>query len=168
MTVGGENAREFVIRARSTREETDWECIPAGTALPSNTLAANKDIDKLADEDVVVFPDGGLLARAPRTEFDEDAKPRGPKWMSEVLGKFDVLSEREVRSRYTIALEKYCLDINTEAMLALEIAKTKILPAAAIWSIRIRRRKIMRRPSRSSTFAAFDASTGMNVCIKIL
>jgi len=48
----------------------------------------------------------------------------------DVLGKFDVLSEREVRSRYTIALEKYCLDINTEAMLALEIAKTKILPAA--------------------------------------
>jgi glutamine synthetase len=47
-----------------------------------------------------------------------------------VLGKYDVLSEREVQSRYDIFLERYCLDVNTEAQLALEIAKTKILPAA--------------------------------------
>jgi glutamine synthetase len=47
-----------------------------------------------------------------------------------VLGKYGVLSEREVRSRYDIYLERYSLDINTEGMLALEIAKTKILPAA--------------------------------------
>ena len=47
-----------------------------------------------------------------------------------VLGKYNVLSEREVLSRYEIWLEKYCRDINTEAMLALNIAKTKVLPAA--------------------------------------
>lgn len=47
-----------------------------------------------------------------------------------VLGKYNVLSEREVRSRYDIYLERYCMDINTEGLLALEIAKTKILPAA--------------------------------------
>ena len=47
-----------------------------------------------------------------------------------VLGKYNVLSEREVMSRYEIWLERYCRDINTEAMLALNIAKTKILPAA--------------------------------------
>jgi glutamine synthetase len=47
-----------------------------------------------------------------------------------VLGKYGVLSEREVESRYEIWLDRYCLDINTESMLALEIAKTKILPAA--------------------------------------
>ena len=47
-----------------------------------------------------------------------------------VLSKYGVLSERELHSRYEIALERYCLDVNTEAMLALEIAKTKILPAA--------------------------------------
>jgi glutamine synthetase len=47
-----------------------------------------------------------------------------------VLGKFGVLSEREVRSRYDIALERYCLDVNTEGQLVLEIANTKILPAA--------------------------------------
>jgi len=46
-----------------------------------------------------------------------------------VLGKYGVLSEREVLSRYEIWLERYCRDINTEGMLALEIAQTKILPA---------------------------------------
>ncbi|MBW3624193.1 MAG: glutamine synthetase III [Armatimonadetes bacterium] len=47
-----------------------------------------------------------------------------------VLSKYHVLSEREVRSRYDILLEKYCRDINTEGLLTLEIAKTKILPSA--------------------------------------
>lgn len=47
-----------------------------------------------------------------------------------VLSKYGVLSEREIRSRYEIYLERYCLDINTEAQLTLEIAKTSILPAA--------------------------------------
>jgi glutamine synthetase len=47
-----------------------------------------------------------------------------------VLGKYNVLSEREVLSRYDIFLEKYARDVNTEAQLALEIAKTQILPAA--------------------------------------
>jgi glutamine synthetase len=48
----------------------------------------------------------------------------------EVLSKYGVLSEREIHSRYEIALDRYILDINTEAALAIEIAKTKILPAA--------------------------------------
>lgn len=46
-----------------------------------------------------------------------------------VLGKYGVLTEREVASRYDISLERYCRDINTEGQLALEIARTKILPA---------------------------------------
>ena len=44
--------------------------------------------------------------------------------------KYGVLSERELRSRYEIYLERYCKDINTEAQSALQIAKTMILPAA--------------------------------------
>ena len=47
-----------------------------------------------------------------------------------VLSKYGVLSEREIKSRYEISLERYCLDVNTEAMLTHEIAKTSILPAA--------------------------------------
>ena len=54
-----------------------------------------------------------------------------------MLGKYDVLSEREVTSRYEIYLERYCLDINTEALLALEIAKTKILPAALTYQTQL-------------------------------
>ena len=44
--------------------------------------------------------------------------------------KYGVLSEREVRSRYEIYMERYCKDLNTEAQAALQIAKTMILPAA--------------------------------------
>ncbi len=54
-----------------------------------------------------------------------------------VLGKYDVLSPRELQSRYEISLERYCLDINTEAQLALEIAKTKILPAALTYQTQL-------------------------------
>ena len=54
-----------------------------------------------------------------------------------VLGKYGVLSERELRSRYEIALERYCLDVNMEAQLALEIAKTKILPAALTYQTQL-------------------------------
>lgn len=43
--------------------------------------------------------------------------------------KYGVLSEREVRSRYEIYMERYCKDLNTEAQAALQIAKTMILPA---------------------------------------
>jgi glutamine synthetase len=44
--------------------------------------------------------------------------------------KFGVLSEREVKSRYEIYMERYCKDINSEALCALSMAKTMILPAA--------------------------------------
>jgi glutamine synthetase len=43
--------------------------------------------------------------------------------------KYGVLSEREMRSRYDIYMERYCKDINTEAQSALQIARTLILPA---------------------------------------
>jgi glutamine synthetase len=43
--------------------------------------------------------------------------------------KYNVLSERETRSRYEIYVERYCKDINAEANSCLQIAKTMILPA---------------------------------------
>lgn len=48
----------------------------------------------------------------------------------EVFGKYGVLSEREVHSRYEIYMERYCKDINTESLMALNMARTMILPAA--------------------------------------
>ncbi len=47
-----------------------------------------------------------------------------------VLAKYNVLSERETKSRYEIYVERYCKDIATEGRLCLSIAKTMILPAA--------------------------------------
>ena len=47
----------------------------------------------------------------------------------DVLAKYGVLSERETRSRYEIYMERYCKDVNTEALLCLSIARQKILPA---------------------------------------
>jgi glutamine synthetase len=47
-----------------------------------------------------------------------------------LFAKYGVLSERELRSRYEIYLERYCKDLNTEASAAIQIAKTMILPSA--------------------------------------
>jgi len=48
----------------------------------------------------------------------------------EVFEKYNVLSKREVESRYHIYLEQYCKAVNVESLLAIEIAKTVIFPAA--------------------------------------
>ncbi len=48
----------------------------------------------------------------------------------ELFGKYDVLSEREIQSRFDIYTERYCKDVNTESLACLNIAKTMILPAA--------------------------------------
>ncbi len=51
--------------------------------------------------------------------------------VSALFEKYGVLSAREVHSRYEIYMERYCKDVNTEAMTALTMAKTLILPAAS-------------------------------------
>ena len=77
-------------------------------------------------------------------EWQDEAKKRGlpnlkatpealdvlvaPKNIA-LFEKYGVLSERELRSRYDIYMERYCKDINTEAASAVQIAKTMILPA---------------------------------------
>ena len=48
----------------------------------------------------------------------------------ELFGKYGVLNEREVRSRFDIYTERYCKDVNAEAACALSMAKTMLLPAA--------------------------------------
>ncbi|MBI1337651.1 MAG: glutamine synthetase type III [Phycisphaera sp.] len=44
--------------------------------------------------------------------------------------KYDVLSKRELHSRFDIYTERYCKDVNTESLLCLSMAKQSILPAA--------------------------------------
>jgi glutamine synthetase len=48
----------------------------------------------------------------------------------ELFSHYGVFSQREMHSRYDVALEQYILSIGVEARLTLEIANTVILPAA--------------------------------------
>ena len=48
----------------------------------------------------------------------------------EVMGDYDVLSERELESRYEVFVEQYIAKVNIEAETAAAIARTQILPAA--------------------------------------
>jgi len=49
---------------------------------------------------------------------------------AEMFAKYNVLSKRELHSRYEIYAERYCKDIATEGKTALGLARTAILPAA--------------------------------------
>jgi glutamine synthetase len=48
----------------------------------------------------------------------------------EVMGKYGVLSERELESRYEVAIEQYFIKVNIESETAASIARTMLLPAA--------------------------------------
>src|SRR3712207_523087 len=47
-----------------------------------------------------------------------------------VFGNYDVLSRRELESRYEVLLEQYVTKLNIEAETAASLARTRILPAA--------------------------------------
>ena len=51
----------------------------------------------------------------------------------EVFSHYDVLSERELESRYEVFLEQYTTTINIEGETAASIARTMLLPAAIQW-----------------------------------
>jgi glutamine synthetase len=51
----------------------------------------------------------------------------------EAFSKYDVLSERELESRYEVLLEQYVTTINIEGETAATIARTMLLPAAVQW-----------------------------------
>ena len=48
----------------------------------------------------------------------------------EVMGSYDVLSERELESRYEVFVEQYVVKLNIEAETTYSIARTMLLPAA--------------------------------------
>jgi glutamine synthetase len=51
----------------------------------------------------------------------------------EVFEKYEVLSERELESRYEVSLEQYTTTINIEGETAASIARTMLLPAGIEW-----------------------------------
>ena len=46
------------------------------------------------------------------------------------MGKYDVLSERELEARYEVVVEQYFVKLNIESETAASIARTMLLPAA--------------------------------------
>ncbi len=50
--------------------------------------------------------------------------------VQELFEKYEVLSERELESRLETYLEQYCMTVNVEAQLTIEMARTMIFPAA--------------------------------------
>jgi len=50
--------------------------------------------------------------------------------VAELFAKYQVLSERELHSRLETYLEQYCMTVNVEANLTVEMARTMIFPAA--------------------------------------
>ena len=93
----------------------------------------------VAQHKAVIFNGNGYAQ-----EWHDEAKKRGlpnlkatPEALDALVApknialfeRYGVLSERELRSRYDIYMERYCKDINTEAQSALQIARTLILPA---------------------------------------
>jgi glutamine synthetase len=55
----------------------------------------------------------------------------------DVFGSYDVLSERELESRYEVLLEQYVTTLNIEGETAASIARTMLLPAAVQWYARL-------------------------------
>jgi glutamine synthetase len=51
----------------------------------------------------------------------------------DVFGSYDVLSERELESRYEVLLEQYVTTLNIEGETAASMARTTLLPAAIQW-----------------------------------
>ncbi|RPA56387.1 glutamine synthetase type III [Gordonia oryzae] len=64
-----------------------------------------------------------------RTTVDAMAQLDEPE-IKELLSKYGILSERELKARKEVVLEQYALALLVEAKETLEIAKTMILPAA--------------------------------------
>jgi glutamine synthetase len=52
----------------------------------------------------------------------------------EVFSKYEVLSERELESRYEVSVEQYVTTVNIEGETAASIARTMLLPAAVQWN----------------------------------
>ena len=96
--------------------------------------------DAYADNKQIVF-DGDNYSE----EWHEEAEERGLfnlkqtpdalPWLIneqtvEVFSRYDVLSERELESRYEVSVEQYVTNLNIEAETAADMARTLLLPAA--------------------------------------
>jgi len=103
-------------------------------AVVKEAWAANKQIvfsgDNYSDEWHQEAEERGLA--------NLQQSPEALPWYVEpstidVFDRYDVLSERELHSRYEVAIEQYITTINIEGETAASIARTILLPAAVRW-----------------------------------
>jgi glutamine synthetase len=96
-----------------------------------DAYAANKQIvcdgDNYSDEWHTEAEQRGL--------FNLKQTPDALPWLIneqtvEVFSRYDVLSERELESRYEVSVEQYVTTLNIEAETAADMARTQLLPAA--------------------------------------
>jgi len=100
-------------------------------AVVKDVYAANKAIvfggDNYADEWHTEAESRGLA----NLRSTPDALPSFvDKQTVAVMGKYGVLSERELEARYEVAVEQYFVKLNIESETAASIARTMLLPAA--------------------------------------
>lgn len=110
--------------------------------------AVQKVVKEVLTENQRVIFNGDNYSR----EWHEEAERRGlpnlkntvdaiPVFVSEdvieLFGKYKVLSEDELRSRYVIWLENYCKTVNIEALMTINMGNTIILPAALEYQARL-------------------------------
>ena len=110
--------------------------IAGGASIEEGVLAVVKD--NWVENKRIVFS-GDNYSEEWHTEAEARGlanlrqSPDALPWMVEpstvdVFGKYNVLSERELHSRYEIAVEQYITTINIEAETAASIARTMLLP----------------------------------------
>jgi glutamine synthetase len=119
---------------------TELEKVTKGDAKKLNA-AVQKLLQSIVKEHKAVIFNGDGYSEAWQKEAAKRGLPNlkntatvmaavGAKENAAVLAKYKVLSKREFESRNEIYTERYVTEIKTEALCAIEIAKTMILPAA--------------------------------------
>jgi glutamine synthetase len=117
--------------ADGLESKLEGDVAEAVTAVVKESYAANKPICFMGDN-----YDEAWHAEAERRGLKNlrttpDALPEVVSEQTvRAFGKYEVLSERELESRYEVWLEQYAIRANIEAETAESIAKTMILPAA--------------------------------------
>lgn len=120
----------------SNKLESD---LSAGTDVKTSIFAILKEI--MDDHGVIVFGGDGYSAEWHKMAVEERGLPNLPTtadalpvltedYIEDLFEKTGVLSPRELESRFEVYSEQYILSIEVEGKLVIDIAKTKIYPAA--------------------------------------
>src|SRR3954462_11468263 len=103
----------------------------AVTEVVKASYAANKQIIFEGDN----YDEEWHAEAERRGLFNLKTTPEALPWLVEdqtttLFGNYEVLSERELHSRYEVAIEQYATKLNIEAETAASLARTALLPAA--------------------------------------